>query len=158
VTDTVFDPAACISCECDATRHFLEVLKREQHALQQSDISLLPALAAEKARQAQHLIELADARDRWLSMEGKLKGPRGMEQALQSFPAAADAWDDLLQLAETADQLNRINGTLINQRLRYVRQRLSVLQAPINSMPHAGLYGSNGQTQPFSGSRSLAQG
>jgi flagella synthesis protein FlgN len=81
-----------------------------------------------------------------------------MEHALQYVPAAADAWSDLLRLAETAEQLNKINGALIGQRLRYVQQRLAVLQSPMSSAPAAALYGANGQHQPFSGGRRLAEG
>ena len=158
MTDDVFDLVACISHERDATRDFVEVLRREQHALQQADTSLLPALAAEKARQAQYLTELADARNCWLTTRGQLKGRSGMEHALQDLSAAADAWNDLLQLAETAEQLNKINGTLIRQRLRYVQQRLEVLQSPMSSVPATALYGPNGQHQPFSGGRCLAEG
>jgi flagella synthesis protein FlgN len=158
VTDDVFDLAACISYERDATRDFVDVLRREQHALQEADISLLPALAAEKARQAQYLTELADARNCWLTTRGQLKDRRGVEHVLEDLPAAAEVWNELLQLAETANRLNKINGTLISQRLRYVQQRLSVLQAPISSLPHAGLYTANGQPQSFSGGRCLAEG
>ncbi len=159
VNNPVFDLAACIGREREAAREFVEVLKREQHALQQADISLLPALAAEKARRAQHLSELSDARNRWLTMRGYPEGRSGMEHALQYVPAAADAWSDLLRLAETADQLNKINGALIGQRLRYVQQRLAVLQSPpMSSVSATGLYGSNGQHQSFSGGRCLAEG
>ena len=158
VNNPVFDLAACIGREREAAREFVEVLKREQHALQQADISLLPALAAEKARRAQHLSELSDARNRWLTMRENPESRSGMEHALQDLPAAADAWSDLLRLAETADQLNKINGALIGQRLRYVQQRLEVLQSPMSSAFATALYGSNGQHQPFSGGSRLAEG
>ena len=158
VNDAVFDLAACITRECDATQGFVEILRQEQQALQQADISLLPALAAEKACQAQQLAQLADARHGWLAMRGYPQDHLGMERGLQDCPAAADAWTELLQLAENANQLNRINGILLDQRLRYVQQRLSVLQSSVSSIPGAGLYGSDGQPQPFSGGRCLAEG
>lgn len=158
LTGTIFDPLAGITRERDATREFIDVLHKEQHALQQPNMSLLRALATEKAHQAQQLTQLADARNRWLAMLGHTQNRLGMERGLQDCPAAAAAWKELLQLAETVRQLNKINGILVDQRLRYVQQRLSALQSSVNSIPGAGLYGSDGQPQPFSGGRCLAKG
>ena len=158
VSDAVLDLAACITREYGATQDFVEILREEQHALQQADISLLPALAAEKTHRAQQLAQLADARNRWLAMHGYPQDHPGMERGLQDCPAAAEAWKELLQLAENANECNRINGILLDQRLRYVQQRLLVLQSSVSSIPGAGLYGSDGQPQPFSGGRCLAEG
>jgi flagella synthesis protein FlgN len=158
LTGTIFDPLAGITRERDATREFIDVLHREQHALQQPDMSLLRSLATEKAQQAQQLTQLADARNRWLAMLGYPQDRLGMERGLQECPAAAAAWKELLQLAENAHQLNKINGILVDQRLRHVQQRLSVLQSSVSDTPGAGLYGADGQPQPFSGGRCLAEG
>lgn len=80
-----------------------------------------------------------------------------MERGLQDWPAAADSWRDLLQLAETANELNNINSIIVGQRLRYNQQRLSALQAATRSAQGAGLYGSDGQPQPFPGGRMLGE-
>ena len=153
----VFDPLAAITCERDETQNFIDLLEREQRALRQADVSSLLTLAREKAEQAQQLIRLADVRNRWLVTLGYTRDRNGMEQGLQSCdsPGAADAWRELLQLAETASQLNKINGILIGQRLRYNQQALSVLQAATRS---AGLYGADGQPTLFSGGRRLGEG
>lgn len=155
LAETIFDPATCITRECDATRDFIDLLKREQHALQQADVSLLPPLEKEKAQQAQQLARLADARHRWLAKLGHTQDRLGIERGLETCPAAADAWRELLQLAETASQLNKINGILIHQRLRYNQQALSVLQAATRG---TGLYGSDGQPRLFSAGRQLGEG
>lgn len=155
LAETAFDPVVCIARECAATRDFIDVLEREQHALQQRDVSLLLALEKEKAQQAQQLSQLTDARNRWLAKLGYAQDRTGMERGLKIFPAAADAWQKLLQLAETASQLNKINGVLISQRLRYNQQALTVLQAATHG---TGLYGSDGQPRLFSIGRPLGEG
>jgi flagella synthesis protein FlgN len=129
--------------------------------LRQADVSSLLTLAKEMAQQAQQLVQIADVRNRWLVALGCTRDRSGMEQGLQSCAGAgagagaADAWRELLQLAETASQLNKINGILIGQRLRYNQQALSVLQAATRS---AGLYGADGQPTLFSGGRQLGEG
>jgi flagella synthesis protein FlgN len=157
LTGMVFDPADSIVQERDATRNFIGILEQEQHALQQADVSLLLPLTKEKSSQAQQLTRLADARNEWLAKRGYSRDRSGMERGLKdcNSPGAADAWGELLQLAETASQLNKINGVLIAQRLRYNHQALTVLQAATHS---AGLYGSDGQPQLFSGGRQLGEG
>lgn len=161
MSNVTFDPVACVAREHDATLEFIDLLRREQDALHHADGSLLLPLAMEKSEQAQQLARLAEARNRWLAMLGYPQDRTGMERGLQDCqdcPDAAGAWQTLLQLAETASQLNKINGILVAQRLRYNQQRLSALQSATHSARSAGLYGSDGQPQPFSGGRRLGEG
>lgn len=155
--NTVFDPVTGIANERDAVRVFIEILRREQHALQQADVSVLLPLAAEKARHAQQLAELTQAREQWLAVPSSLEDQGDMERRLADHPTAAIAWRELLQLTETAHQINEINGILVNQRLRYNQQRLSALQTAAQGVHNDGLYGSNGQPQIFSGGRRLGE-
>lgn len=158
MTNSIFDPLACISCERDATRNFIDILRHEQAALQQPGASLLLSIANEKAHQAQQLAQLADARNYWLRKLGYTQDHIGMERGLRDCPAAADVWEELLQLAETASQLNKINGVLVGQRLRYTQQAISVLQASTHGGPNTSLYCSDGQPQPLFGGRQLGEG
>ena len=157
MSNAAFDLVACVTRERDAALEFIDILRREQHALHHADGSLLLPLAMEKSLQAQQLAQLADARNYWLEMLGYPQDRIGMERGLQDCPDATDAWQKLLQLAETASQLNKINGILVAQRLRYNQQRLSALQSTTQSARSAGLYGSDGQPQPFSGGRTLGE-
>jgi flagella synthesis protein FlgN len=157
LNNAVFDPIAGIANERDAVRVFIDVLRREQHALQQADVSVLLSLAAEKASHAQQLAELTQAREQWLAVPGSLEDQGNMERMLADHPTAAMAWRELLQLTETAHQINEINGILVNQRLRYNRQRLSALQAAACGLHDSGLYGSDGQPRTFSGGRRLGE-
>lgn len=149
-----FDPAPSIHAECEATRNFIEILRREQLALKQAEVSILLPLAQEKAQQAQHLAQLSEARRRWLFTHGHATDRSGVESGLRNFPDAAKAWQELVQLAETASQLNRINGNLVGQRLRYNQQAIAALQEATH---FTGVYGCNGHTQPFSGGRQLGE-
>ena len=157
MNNAVFDPIAGIANERDAVRVFIDVLRREQHALQQADVSVLLSLAAEKASHAQQLAELAQAREQWFAVPDSLEDQGDMERRLADHPTAAMAWQELLQLTETAHQINEINGILVNQRLRYNQQRLSALQAAARGLHDNGLYGANGQPQIFSGGRRLGE-
>lgn len=157
MNNAAFDPIAGIANERDAVRVFIDVLRREQHALQQADVSVLLPLAAEKASHAQQLAELTQAREQWLAVPDSFEDQGDMERRLADHPTAAMAWQELLQLTETAHQINEINGILVNQRLRYNQQRLSALQAAARGLHDNGLYGSNGQPQIFSGGRRLGE-
>ena len=157
MNNAVFDPIAGIANERNAVRVFIDVLRREQHALQQADVSVLLPLAADKASHAQQLAELTQAREQWLAVPGSLEDQGDMERRLADHPTAAMAWRELLQLTETAHQINEINGILVNQRLRYNQQRLSALQAAARGLHDNSLYGSNGQPQIFSGGRRLGE-
>jgi len=157
LNNAVFDPIAGIANERDAVRVFIDVLRREQHALQQADVSVLLPLAAEKASHAQQLAELTQTREQWLAVPDSFEDQGDMERRLADHPTAAMAWQELLRLTETAHQINEINGILVNQRLRYNQQRLSALQAAARGLRDNGLYGSNGQPQIFSGGRRLGE-
>ena len=153
----VFDPVAGIAKERDAVRAFIDVLHREQHALQQADVSVLLPLAAEKANHAQQLTELTQARKQWLAVPDSLEDQGDMKGRLADYPTAAEAWRELVQLAEIAHQINEVNGVLVNQRLRYNQQKLSALQAAAHGIHNNGLYGSDGQPRTFSGGRRLGE-
>ena len=152
--EMIFDPAHSINAECEATRNFIEILRREQLALRQADVSMLLPLAHEKAQQAQQLAQLSEARKRWLSMQGHAPDRSGVEDELRNFAGASEAWQEFIQLAETARQLNEINGNLVGQRLRYNQQAIAALQEATHV---TGVYGCDGHTQPFSGGRQLGE-
>ena len=157
--EDAFDPIANIVSERDAARGFIDLLQREQRTLQQADISALSSLTDEKTRRMQELAQMAVARNTWLAELGHTDGCRGIERierSLPDYPAAVEGWKDLLQWAEMAVQLNKINGVLIHQRLRYNQEALAVLQAATSQ--NSGLYGSDGQPQHLSGGRRLGAG
>jgi len=156
LAEATFDPVAGLASECEATRDFIGLLQREQRTLQQADISALITLANEKTHRMQQLIQMADMRNHWLATLCHAGGRTSMEQVLLNYPAATGVWKELLQLSEVAAQLNKINGVIVDQRLRYNQQALAVLQAATSR--NSDLYGSDGQPRPFSGGRRLGEG
>ena len=104
------------------------------------------------------MAQLSDARNYWLRKFGYTQDHIGMERGLRDYPAAVDAWEELLQLAETASQLNKINGILVGQRLRYTQQAIRYSRASTHGGPNTRLYCSDGQPQPFFGGRQLGEG
>lgn len=148
-------PTLHLVLEHEATRRFVDILQREQFALQQVDVSSLDSLTQEKTRQLEQLAELADARRGWLTLHGYSTDREGMESALHDHPDVNAIWKDLLGLAETAVQMNKINGLLIDRHLRYNQQNLRIVRAAIQPV---NLYGSDGQTQTGRPARQLAEG
>jgi flagella synthesis protein FlgN len=80
-------------------------------------------------------------------------GFAGNESARPDATAAA-AWRYLLQLAQTARQLNRTNGEMIAARLQHNRQAFAALQSAAGAV---SLYGPQGQTLGYSGGRPLGR-
>lgn len=155
MTKIAFDPVHSINTECEITRGFIDVLQREQSALRKAEVSMLLPLAQEKTWLAQQLAQLSDARKRWLlARDSQPADHSRIKYALQGHPGAAEAWRELVGLAETASRLNKINGKLVGQHLRYNQQAIAALQ---QATQFASLYGANGHTQPFIGGRQLGE-
>lgn len=151
----MFDPALQLSLECQATRHVVDLLRREQLALQQADISALDPLIQEKNYQLQQLAQLADARKQWIATLGHGLDREGTERAFRDCPDAAVAWAELLDLAKTAVQINKINGLIIDRRVRHNQRVLRELRAATQA---TALYGSDGQPRPIGLARQLGEG
>jgi flagella synthesis protein FlgN len=151
----VFDPALHISLECQVTRHVVDLLRREQLALQQADISAVDPLIQEKTYQLQQLAQLADARKQWIATLGHGLDREGTEKAFRDCPDAAAAWMELIDLAKTAVQINKINGLIIDRHLRHNQRILRELRTATRA---TALYGSDGQHRPISPVRQLGEG
>jgi flagella synthesis protein FlgN len=68
-------------------------------------------------------------------------------------PQALAAWRQLLDLMQTAQQINDVNGTLIGTRLNGTQRALSVLFSAANI---AGAYAADGSTVCFRTAHQLA--
>lgn len=134
-----------IEHELAAVRQFIELLRVEQAALMQADVERLIALSEEKLQQSGQLNALAQARSRWWSDQGFAATPDGIRQWRASMPSPqAGAWDELLEDARTAKQLNDTNGKLIRAHLQHHQQALSAL---LHAADRAGVYGADGQAR-----------
>ncbi len=134
---------AALTAERDALRDFVALLEREQNALVENLSDQLPALAEHKSASALALSELVEARH--LLLKNTL--PELNETTIQTWlrtrcPAAWPVWQELRSLVTRARQLNQSSGELIQMKLRYNQQALSVLS---NAASKANLYGPDGQ-------------
>lgn len=143
------DLAQSLDAELTAFRDFVQVLQTEQEALVQGDIDRLIELARLKSEKVVLLSQLAEQRSRFIAAQGFDPAHGGMGQWLAQHNSSqtarlSETWKQLLEQAETAKQLNQINGSLIETRLRHNQQALAVLQAAANQSN--SLYGPDGQT------------
>lgn len=136
-----------LEAELCAFQDFIQVLQTEQDALVQGNVDPLLELARIKSEKVVLLAQLAESRARFLNDQGYSLEHGGMTKWLQrdeGNPQIAELWQQLLTLAENAQKLNQINGSMIDTRLRNNQQALAILQV---AAKQSTLYGPDGQTQ-----------
>lgn len=147
--DSPSDLVKNLEAEIRTYQAFIQVLQTEQDALVQGDVDPLLELAQIKSEKVVLLSQLAEKRTRFLSARGCAQEHGGMKKWLQQQrngdnPQITELWQQLLSLAENAQQLNQINGSMIDTRLRNNQQALAILQT---AAKQSALYGPDGQTQ-----------
>lgn len=133
---------ACLTREHQAVTAFIQLLEEESQALANraapdaiGDISQRKTLATEE------LGALAQSRDAELATLGFAGGNIGAGMAAAAHPELGPAWQDLLDAAASARELNERNGRLIDLHLRFNRESRNALRAAAG----ATLYGANGR-------------
>lgn len=158
---TVAAPAEDLDKECSVAQALVELLKREQEQLIRADIQALPEIAEAKADLIGKMSSLAMRRHQQLSAAGFASGEKGMQEWMNS-PAAKDnarqSWKRLLSLAESAKELNRVNGLLIAKHLQRNQGALNALNTRFSGGSAGGFYGPDGQSMSKPGSRGLVIG
>ncbi|MBI1889241.1 MAG: flagellar protein FlgN [Burkholderiales bacterium] len=151
-------PASSLKDESQAARVLIDLLKKEQAMLVAAEIEGLPALTEEKAKIVSHLSELASRRHNALAAAGFAPQETGMQEWLKknAIAAASSAWKELMDLAKSGRELNRINGMLINKHLARNQQAINVLQ--VGPQEGHAFYGPNGQSTVKTTVRGLAIG
>lgn len=140
--------------ELSTMQSFLGLLERERAALESGNADSLQELTREKSALIDKLSECARQRARLLAVAGKQHNAAGIQQLIGTDCATGQLWDQLLEVAQRAAEMNTGNAFLSNQRLAHVERALSTLGAP-----RTALYGVGGRASYGSGlSRSLAQG
>ncbi|MGH8809986.1 MAG: flagella synthesis protein FlgN [Noviherbaspirillum sp.] len=151
-------PVHNLGKEIDAAQNLLQLLKREESLLVNVDVDGLSQLTEEKAKIAAQMSVLARSRHDMLKAAGFEPTESGMQAWLTSAAATADdhdAWNELLALAQSGKELNRVNGLLIAQQLASNQNALNVLQG---NPQGSGVYGPNGQSTTKIGGRRLVVG
>ncbi len=151
-------PATNLAQEREVTHTLLQLLKQEQTHLVDANVDGLARLTEEKAKIAAQLNDLAKQRHSLLGAAGFEATEAGMKAWLES-PAAtksdSQSWNELLELALSAKEQNRVNGVLIMQHMARNQTALNVLQG---NPQGTNFYGPNGQSTTKIASRRLVVG
>lgn len=151
-------PADSLNEENQAASRLLQVLKQEQALLIEADIDQLAAVTEQKSKLVTHMAELASKRHKALGAAGFEPRESGMQPWLASSAtpsASTKSWNDLLELARAAKELNRTNGVLINRQMARNQDALGALQG---NRQGGNLYGPNGQSTTKTTTRGLVVG
>ena len=149
-----------LKAELDAFQRFCDILHAEQESLMQGHIDNLFAIAKLKSEKVLLLTQLSAERNQYLQSHAFPPNQQGMEmlsattQAAVAGESIAKTWHTLIQLAQTAQQLNASNGILIETKLQHNQQALAVLQSAANQ---ASLYGPDGKTHTMGMGRPLGK-
>jgi flagella synthesis protein FlgN len=151
-------PAEHFDEERAAIHRLLELLRREQTHLIDADVEALARLTEEKSRTAAQMSDIAKRRHSALAATGFEATEIGMQAWIESAAATTaerDSWKGLLELAQSAKELNRVNGLLISQ---HIGRNQSALNALHGAQGGSNFYGPNGHSTTKIGSRRLVVG
>jgi flagella synthesis protein FlgN len=138
--------------EAEATElaAFLSLLEAEQRALIDNTLSDLVEIAKQKTALAQGLEQRSRERQRLFEANGVRIDAAPPHTCLgadflpeSSWPALAEAWQRVLQLARHASAMNQTNGMLIETRQRQNQQLMTLLQGTGGELS----YNATGQAQ-----------
>ncbi|OGT21939.1 MAG: hypothetical protein A2342_05455 [Gallionellales bacterium RIFOXYB12_FULL_54_9] len=154
VVQELFD---ALSDELLAVQDFVELLQQEQRLLMENETEQLLNLAERKSARALKLNELGEIRRNLLRKQLRELSRETIHSWLKiNSPEGLALWHKIITLAEQSQEINTINGELIQMKLRHIQQTLTALGGAVRQ---ASLYGPDGQPD-FSpgGGRSLGNG
>lgn len=156
---TTADFAENLEAETEALRQFLQILQSEQEALTQGNIDKLAEFARLKSEQGVRLSQLSSNHNRLLNQHGLESTPENIRQFIQREDPdgkryLARRWEKLLELAKQAQDMNRLNGTMIEMQLKRNQQALAILQ---EAAKQTSLYGPDGHSKMLGAGRRLGK-
>lgn len=120
---------ACLQQEDALITEFSVILEEETKVLAApADVDTLRQVTERKRGIAQQLVDLSRARDGLLADIGLPAGHAGTEQAAALHPQLSGLWQCLLDKSASANNVNLLNGALIDVHLRYTQQSLDALR------------------------------
>lgn len=136
-----------LETERNTLRAFIEILKKEENALVDGKIEKIDYLASDKSRLIEELIQLDDNRNEYLQRQGLLLEKSSINAWLSEQHSGQSEikilWNELLDLAKTAQQLNHSNGLIISTQLQHNQRAYAALHCAAGNV---SLYGPKGQT------------
>lgn len=145
---------ACFMEELEAERNalhiFVEILKKEESALIQGKLEEIDYLASDKTKLIHELIQRDDRRNVFFQKIGLSLEKRSInswlneltEQNSNLYEVKA-LWNELLDLAKTAQQFTHSNGLIISNLLQHNLRSFAALHGAAGNV---ALYGPKGQT------------
>lgn len=152
-------PSQNLSEEKQVTSLLVASLQQEQALLSgNGDADEIPNVIGEKAKIVAEMARLADARHKALAAIGFPASENGMQSWLDQHGNDADKqhWDDLFALAQSARELNRLNGLLVGKQMAINQNALKILQGKANN--NGAFYGPDGSSSVRTGGRPLGVG
>jgi len=155
-------PDASLAEEQQAAKALIDLLHHEQAMLIAADLDSLTMVTERKAPIVALMSELATHRHRALAAAGFTANEAGMQawvdtkaNGLLLHPEAASAYIALLATARQAQEINRINGLLINTHMVRNQSALNVLRVQGSG---GNFYGPDGQATSRGVGRGLVVG
>lgn len=129
---------------------FIEILKKEENALIEGKIEDIDYLASDKSRLIEELIQFDEDRNEYLKKQGLILEKNSIDNWLteltkqhSSLSEIKILWNELLNLAKIAQQLNYSNGLMISSQLQHNQRTFAALHCAAGNV---SLYGPKGQT------------
>jgi len=146
---------SAIAAETAALQRFIAVLEEEQKLLISGNADAVLPLIEQKTALIAELGAAGQQREAALQALGVEIRKEAMEAWIAGAAAELKApWQALLELAQAANRLNSTNGQLINTRLQYNQQALSILVNASGSLSD-DTYGPDGHKSAGASSRTL---
>ena len=151
---TTATPAFTLTEEQQATQRLVLVLQQEQDALAAGQPEEIAELITAKATIIATMATLAEQRHHTLAALNFDASEGGMQSWLDQNGSDTDKqiWDDLFASAQTARELNRLNGVLIGKQMSINQNALQILQGKSQT---GNFYGPDGQSSMSTTSRRL---
>ncbi len=144
--------------EAAAINTFLALLRSEQQALVDGDMEALGAVVQKKDESLAGLLNYAQQRKAMFAALAGGREPQPSENPDFGPGPQGDLlrreWSRVVALSAEAAEVNRVNGTLINQRRQKCDEALAILTA---SASRQNVYGPDGSSGRTSFSRSIAE-
>ena len=149
------DLARCLQVERDALKQCVDILSRERQLLMDGDVDALADLCVRKSMLLDSVHGFSALRERYLVASGLSVDHDVMNTLLHDTPNLRELWDESLEWARQAANLNNVNGELIDVRINHNRQALTVMRDAANA--HT-IYGNDGRMQYEAAGRAIGLG
>ena len=158
----VFAPAGFaenVAAETEALQQFLKILQSEQEALTLGNIDKLIEYVRLKSDQGLRLSQLSANLHRILRQYGFAGTPEDVSRFIQREDPDGKCgltrhWENLMNLAKQAQDMNQLNGAMIETQLKRNQQALTILQ---EAAKQTMLYGPTGHSQGLGLGRRLGK-